>query len=607
MQNAETILSIIQKHGTERRPLERVYRLLYNPTLYRLAYARIYSNDGALTKGSNDTTLDGMSERRIAKIIDSLRCERWRWTPVRRTYIPKPGKQNVRPLGIPSGDDKLLQEVIRILLEGYYEPQFSEHSHGFRPGRGCHTALHELSYQHKGTKWFIEGDISKCFDSFDHEVLLGILRKDIHDERFLNLIYRLLKAGYIEDWKWNRTQSGVPQGGIVSPLLSNIYLHQLDEYVITVLMPQYNRGTFRDRHNLVYGRLSWHRQQAMKNEDWKKYKEIKKEIRRTPSLVDSDEYRRLKYLRYADDFILSFSGPKEEAEAIKMKIASFLLHTLHLELSEEKTLITHARSQSARFLGYEVKTMWADTKLSGKAKVRSTNGTIALRVPKDKIKQLCRRYMRNGKPIHRTELIMRSDYDIISIYQAEYRGYVQYYALAHNVCDLHQLRWVMETSLLKTLANKFKSSVNKMVKKYKTSIGTSDGQRTCIRVEIPRDGKKPLTAIFGGIPLKRKKRVYSIVDRFVTLGMTRSELLQRLQADTCEMCGAQEEVEVHHIRKLADLKKPGRKAKPMWMVRMSAIRRKTLVVCPDCHNAIHAGRHKPEWNIWKDKLESRMT
>lgn len=605
MQNATTVLSVIQKLGTERKPLERVYRILFNPELYRLAYARLHTNAGALTPGSDSVTLDGMSEKRIARIIEALRCERWRWTPVRRTYIPKRGKQGTRPLGIPSGDDKLLQEVMRLILEAYYEPRFSSYSHGFRPSRGCHTALQEVGVVHSGAKWFIEGDISKCFDNFDHEVMLRILREDIHDERFLNLIHRLLAAGYMEDWRWHRTMSGTPQGGVISPLLSNIYLDKLDQFVEQELLPAYNRGT-RGKTNPEYDKLKRLKATAKRNGDRAAYRRCQIEARQLPSQIESDRYRRLRYIRYADDFLLSFSGPRAEAEEIKNKLAEFLVSELRLHLSQEKTLITHARSEPARFLGYEVRTTWADTKLFGKRKCRCANGSICLRVPKDRIREFCRRYMRNGKPIHRAELVDRSDYDIISVYQAEFRGYVQFYALAMNVCDLDRLHWVMEVSLMRTLANKYRTSVNEIARKYKTTIKTGAGPRKCLRVEIAREGRKPLVAIFGGIPLKRQRRVSTIADKWVTAGMSHSELLRRMLADTCEMCGEQDEVEVHHIRRLANLDSPGRRPKPMWMQRMSAIRRKTLVVCEDCHRAIHTGRHKPEWDLWKDKLESRV-
>src|SRR3974390_1107256 len=244
MRNAETVLGVLRERGRRHWPLERVYRLLFNPELYLLAYGRIYSNKGAMTPGVTGETADGMSMKKIKSIIDALRYERYRFSPLRRVYIPKKNGK-LRPLGMPTWSDKLLGEVVRLLLEAYYEPQFSDNSHGFRRERGCHTALRKIDDTWTGTTWFIEGDISDCFDSLDHEILLGILAEKIRDKRFLRLIRNMLKAGYLEDWEYHDTLSGVPQGGVVSPILSNIYLHRMDEFVETVLIPEYTRGNRR--------------------------------------------------------------------------------------------------------------------------------------------------------------------------------------------------------------------------------------------------------------------------------------------------------------------------------------------------------------------------
>ena len=244
MQDAETVLNVIRERGERGLPLENIYRLLYNRNLYLRAYGHIYSNQGAMTKGITAETVDGMSLAKIDRIIDALRYERFRWTPVRRVNIPKPDGKT-RALGIPTGPDKLLQEVIRMILEASYEPQFSDHSHGFRPHRGCHTALGEVTRTWTGTRWFVEGDIKGCFDNIDHDVLLSVLGEKLHDNRFLRLLKYLLKAGYVEDWKYGRTLSGTPQGGVVSPILANVYLDRLDKYVETVLIPAHTRGKVR--------------------------------------------------------------------------------------------------------------------------------------------------------------------------------------------------------------------------------------------------------------------------------------------------------------------------------------------------------------------------
>src|SRR2546421_12634763 len=228
MRDAATVLEIIRERGKGGLPLERVYRCLFNRDLYLLAYGKIYRNAGAMTSGVTSETVDGMNLGKIEAIIDALRRERYRWTPVRRTYIEKKGSSKKRPLGLPTWSDKLVAEVVRLLLEAYYEPQFSDRSHGFRPGRGCHTALSEVVEVWKGTHWFIEGDISDCFGSLDHDLMINMLAERIHDGRFLRLVANMLKAGYLEDWRWHDTLSGCPQGCGASPLMSKNYLKPPD-------------------------------------------------------------------------------------------------------------------------------------------------------------------------------------------------------------------------------------------------------------------------------------------------------------------------------------------------------------------------------------------
>jgi len=604
MQDAATVLSIIRNRGERGLPLKNLYRQLYNPQFYFQAYARLYSNEGAMTPDTTGETVDGMSREKINTMIDLIRQERWRWTPVKRVYIPKRNGK-MRPLGLPSWSSKVLQEVVRQLLNAYFEPRFSDHSHGFRPGRGCHTALSEIVQTWKGVHWFIEGDISDCFGSLSHEVLMGILSESIHDHRFLRLIRHMLQAGYLEEWRWHQTLSGAPQGGVCSPILSNIYLDKLDTFVETVLLPRYNRGKRRAK-NPAYQTMGNAIARAKRRGDRQAVRALRKQRRKLPSQDPQDpNYRRLRYVRYADDWVLGFSGPKSEAEEIKRELRDFLHETLKLELSEEKTLITHARTEAAKFLGYHLVSQHADDKLDHRGQ-RQVNEMVALRVPKEVIEQKCTLYMQRGKPAQRAAMLHDSDYSIVSKYQSEYRGIVQYYLLAQNVGWFNTLHWVAETSLLKTLAGKHRTTVTKMAKKYKATIETVHGPRKCLQVVVQRgDNKKPLVAHFGGIPLKRQHEAI-LVDRLPQFVMTnRSELLQRMRADTCELCGSREHVEVHHIRKLADLNKPGRREKPVWVKQMAARRRKTLIVCRKCHEEIHAGTSTASFR--KQGPESRMT
>ena len=589
MQDAETVLNVIRERGERGLPLENIYRLLYNRNLYLRAYGRIYSNQGATTKGITAETMDGMSLAKIDRIIEALRYERFRWTPVRRVNIPKPNG-TTRALGIPTGPDKLLQEVIRMILEAYYEPQFSDRSHGFRPNRGCHTALGDVVNYWTGVRWFVEGDIKGCFDNIDHDVLLSVLGEKLHDNRFLRLLKYLLKAGYVEDWKYGRTLSGTPQGGVVSPVLANIYLDRLDKFVEKVLIPAHTRGTAR-RGNRPWAALRMRMVRQRKLGNHTQAQQLRRQMQQLPSVDPYDPgYRRLRYVRYADDFVLGFIGPKAEAQQVKESLETFLRDSLKLELSKEKTLITHATSQAARFLGYELVNQQANDQLDLTGR-RRVNGRIGLRVPAKVIEQHCQAYMRNGKPAHRSYLLHDDDYTIVDRYQSEYRGVVQYYLPAFNVHHFAQLQRVMEMSLARTLAAKHKSTPRKIRRQYKSVAETEHGPRVCLKVIKQQDnGKRPLVAYFGGIPLKRQRQAVLVDQQPQRYRTDRNELIKRLLADECEMCGSTVDVEVHHIRALRDLNVKGRREKPRWVQLMAARKRKTLVVCRTCHMDIHHGR-----------------
>jgi len=588
MRTAETVLNILRERGQRGLPVEKLYRLLFRRDLYLRAYAKLYANDGAMTRGVTEETVDGMSLRKIDAIIDAVRREAYRWSPARRTYIPKKNGK-LRPLGMPTWSDKLLQEVIRSLLEAYYEPQFSPHSHGFRPGRGCHTALREIQANGKGTKWFIEGDLCQCFDRIDHTVLMSILAEKIQDNRFLRLIRNLLDAGYLEEWRFHDTYSGVPQGGVISPLLSNLVLDKLDKYVETQLISANTRGRCR-KSNPEYVRRTVAAHRARKRGDHERAEALMREARGLPSRAPDDpKFRRLWYERYADDFLLGFIGPKAEADEIKQRVGTYLRDELKLELNQDKTLITHARNGRAKFLGYEVHAMHADCWRDSRGE-RGINGGIGFRVPRAVVSAHCDRYMERGKPVHLPQRLNDGPYSIIVRYQAEYGGLVQYYRLAYNLGALGKLKWVAQVSLVKTLANKFRTTCPKIYRQFGRTLRTPDGTYKVLQVVIPRgSGKEPLEAHFGAIPLKRNPWA-AVCESERRIWSGRSELLERLLAQKCELCGGPDDIEVHHIRKLADLHQKGR-SHPKWMEVMAARRRKTLIVCRGCHDEIHLGRY----------------
>jgi group II intron reverse transcriptase/maturase len=590
MATAETVMAIYSDRGKRGLPLEGVYRQLYNRDLYLRAYGRIHRNNGAMTPGVTAETVDAMSLEKIDGIIAALRREAYRWSPARRTHIPKNGGKK-RPLGLPTWSDKLVQEALRLLLDAYYEPRFSDHSHGFRQEHGCHTALREITQRWRGVKWFIEGDIKGCFDNIDHKVLLTMLSENVQDNRLLRLVSNMLKAGYMEDWRYDDTLSGTPQGGIASPLLSNIYLDRLDRFVEETLLPIYNRGD-RRRNDPEYKAVINAARRAGDRGDHRKATRLRQQAQTMPSRDPEDpDFRRLWYVRYADDWLLGFSGPRHEAEEIKGLIGRFLRETLRLELAETKTLITHARDTAARFLGYEVVALHADGKHDHRSQ-RIINGLIRLKVPDDVIVEQCRRYMRNGKPVHRPERLHDDDFSIVSQYGAEYRGFVLYYLLAFNAHRLRRVHHVMRLSLLGTLANKHKTRIAPIYRRLRMEVKDRGRCQTALTVTRERgEGKKPLLAMFGGISLAWKKDAI-LSDRPPAIyGSIRSEIVQRLLAQKCEHCGSEAgPFEVHHVRRLANLDRPGRRERPLWIKRMAARRRKSLVVCNRCHQDIHRDR-----------------
>jgi group II intron reverse transcriptase/maturase len=594
MLTAQKCLEIARKRGEAAQEINRVYRMLKCKELYFIAYGKLSANRGALTPGTvPDDTVDGMSVKRIDAIIDKLTTGCYEWKPSRRIYIGKSRSKSLRPLGMPSWSDKLLQEVMRMILQAYYEPQFRDCSHGFRPKRGCHTALKAISRTWTGTRWFIETDIKGCFENINHAVLLTTISKKVKDARFLKLLKGMLQVGYLEQGIRYHTYSGTPQGGILSPLLANIVLNELDVYIEDLLLPQYNQGT-RKTPNPKYRRLMSLRNTAKKHRQKWRWDDAGKTLRKTPSMAGNDsEFKRLRYIRYADDAILAVDGSHEDAEKITAEIGTFL-HGIGLEMSAQKTLITHAKNDKARFLNYLISVEWNDTKQTVNRrghKSRSVNGGIHLEMPPDVYQEWKARVCgKHGKIVHRPELLYVSDYDIVATYEVELQGLLNYYAFACNVQKRgHSLRYFWQQSLAKTLAGKHRTTMPHIYKKYHDR--TEKGRKT-IAVVIPRAHKNPLTAIFGNKPIERKRDVV-INDTIAHIHTGRTQLVERMLADTCELCGSRVDVQVHHIKKLKDLRKKwqGRKDKPEWVKKMIAIRRKTLVVCKKHHDMIHRGEY----------------
>lgn len=575
---------------------ERLYRYLFSEEMFAVAYQRIYAKQGNMTPGTDGKTIDEMSLERIERLIVSLKDESYQPHPARRVYIPKKNGKK-RPLGIPSFEDKLVQEVVRLLLEAIYEGHFEGTSHGFRPHRSCHTALGMIQKSFAGAKWFIEGDIKGFFDNIDHNVLISILRERISDERFLRLIRKFLNAGYVEDWKYNKTYSGTPQGGIISPMLANIYLDKFDKY-IKEYAAKFRKGDRRSI-NPEYWRLNnkknWLKKKLQKTSDEQIRKsylyeiaQLSKQMLSTPhkDAMDAD-FRRMQYVRYADDFLISVIGSKSECETIKADITQFMREQLKLELSDEKTLITHAQDK-AKFLGYEIFIRKSDAVKRNKDGVlkRDFNGAVVLTLNSAVIQKKLTEYnaleVRNidGKDIWwskpRRYMTPMKPEDILAQYNAETRGLYNYYSLAANVSkECASFAFIMKMSMFKTLGWKLNTSARKVRQKY---------QKDKDFVIPYNDAKgKQKYRVFYNEGFKKRNAQFDVdYDKLPqTMYVPYPSLVERLKDGRCELCGKEGKVVMHHVRTLTKLK-----GNNEWEKLMLKRHRKTLVVCEDCNSMI---------------------
>lgn len=592
MQEPKKLLAILGKMALKPEvTFDKLFPKLYNVELWLLAYQSIAPKKGNMTAGVDGKTIDGAGLELINTLIFELRTARYKPKAARRTYIPKAnGKQ--RPLGILSFRDKLVQTVVKLLLEAIYEPLFSKASHGFRPNRSCHTALREIK-RTNGIRWWVEGDIRDYFNQINHPTLIRILSKRVKDQRFLHLIEQFLKAGYLEDWQYHRTYSGVAQGGNLSPLLANIYLNELDQEV-AIKAEEFNRGKVR-KTNPKYQHqtqiVSAEKKLARQNGNWTKYKQqYQKLLSINPQLGQDPDYRRLYYTRFADDTLFGLTGSRAEAVELKAWLSNYLKTELGLELSEEKTRITHA-TKRVRFLGYDIK-RWKGNHILryrtryGPRTQRTGNYHLTLLMPRDKTIAFAKKYGNTaswqGK--HRGELINLSELEILKVYNAEIRGFLNYYSLADNLSDgASKLLWITTGSFFRTIAGKRRSTLNRVAKSLR--IGRN---KYAVTLEGAGKAKRQYELVCSSRQLKKDELDYTQLDLIANTYKyrTRTELGKRLLAEECEWCGSRErKVEVHHIRKLANLK-----GKSWWERQMIERKRTTMVLCVECHDELHAGK-----------------
>ena len=612
MRNPENVLNSLQAHSAQSDyAYDRLYRNLFNREFFFQAYQNIYANQGNMTAGTDGKTIDAMSMERIDRLIETLKDESYQPNPSRRTYIPKKNGK-LRPLGIPSIDDKLVQEVVRMLLESIYEGSFADTSHDFRPNRSCHTALRMIQNRFTRCKWFVEGDIKGFFDNIDHTVMIDILRKKIKDERFLRLIRKFLNAGYMEDNRMHQSYSGTPQGGIISPILANIYLNQLDKYMME-LKQRFDKGDKR-AYNPEYLKMSNRRGKLRKKLDRTASQEERASIVAQIQALDKVHksipckdpmdagFRRLQYVRYADDFIIGIIGSKADAQAIKQEISQYISENLRLELSDEKTLVTKATDR-AKFLGFEIR-VTPQSNHTKKTKrgmtARNYSGHVMLEVPTAAIEKkllelhAMKKVVHDGTEIwtstHRGELAARTELSILDQYNGEVRGFCNYYAIANNRSKLHKFRNIMEYSFYKTLAHKYRTSMREIINKHR--IGKDIGV-----TYRDKFGNERVRLLWKGSLAKDPYPLGAeadIIHKPKGIILKKPSLANRLKAGRCEWCGKETaEPVMHQVRALKELD-----TSQPWAAFMKKINRRTLVVCHACHCMIHSADC--------EKMESRI-
>jgi len=575
------------------------FQILSNSETLIDAYETIKHKSGNMVPGSDGETLDGISIQWFERTADNLTKESYQPKPSRRVYIPK-ANGKMRPLGISSPRDKIIQQSMRIVLENVLEPRFSEYSHGFRPSRGCHSALREIR-EWKGIPWVLEGDIKSFFDSIDHHLLAELLNKHFKEARLIHLYWKFAKAGYVE-WdkkKWNFVSSdlGVPQGSIISPLLSNLVLHELDMFMDELIKEREiaNRGKKSNKTNPKYHRLTMSIYRLRKNRKLSrslichKIRVLEKERRRLKSEIPNPDVIRIKYVRYADDWLVGIWGNKEYVKHLKNRILLFL-RELKLDLSIEKTLITNMRSQRAKFLGVHIKRLANNLgpmlcKKYGSVVKQIPTGNLLMTAPMSILVERLRDKgyleVKHGrwtpKPIPR--LLILPIKDLILWYRVILNGFVNYYSFIDNKNDLKKIYWILKEGLRKSICQKCGIGPRTFLKRF--------GENTVLKIKR-KDGKivtldyvcpnlDPTPMLFYG--KAQFKDPLSVKDWKIS---TVSALGQ-----PCANCGTEKEVEMHHVKHIKTIN-----VKLSSFDKMIArINRKQVPLCKQCHHRVHNGTY----------------
>ena len=594
MRDPNIILDILNKRSVYNITINKIYPLLYNQDIYLLAYKNL-TNEYNLE-------IDNKVLKHIENITEEMRYERYNFKYVNCI------KKGIKKLSVSEFKDKLVQEVLGIILRSIYEPKFLESSHGYRPNKGCNTALQRIQIYGQACEFFIRGKIKNIFSSIDSTILLNILKHDIKDNRFIELIRRFLKVLCKSPYdnlysRNNKTYSGSFEcNNLLLSVLVNIYLNEFDKFINKELRSIFHNNIKREEskeYRKLRGKIQNEEKKIRKSlhpkisrkESIERLKKWRKELRQTRFCenIYTTKSRRLTFTRYIDDWFITFTGTFEESKYILDRIKNFLKITLKLELkSDENFNIIKSDNQKnpARFLNYNVITQWSNTKITNSK--RSMIGTIAFLIPDDIIKNEIKDFSYKNKPIHLAQCLTNPIFDIINYFQYQYSGICQYYKFARNQEKLAKLKWIMEQSLTKTLANKLKISVSKIYKRYKSTKIVDGYTYKVIQDVIVDENNKEHIAYFGAIPLKRQKfKNNSINDSYNSFFNSRNSLASKLINKKCDLCNSDENIEIHHINNLKNID-PN---KSVFLKRMIAMKRKTIALCKRCHNSIHNGNY----------------
>lgn len=575
-----------------------IFRILCQDEIWILAYQNIKSNKGALTPGSTHETMDGISMERLNKLKEEILTEKYKFKPVKRTYIIRPDGRN-RPLGLPTANDKIVQEVMRIILEAIYEPIFSKYSFGFRKGFGCHDALKHVDKRFRWVDFVIEGDIEQAYPTIDHTTLVKLLEKRIKDPRFIRLIRKLLKCGILDNKQTIWSKTGVPQGSIVSPLLANIYYHELDEFVKKLTKqyetPEENRKNLKSSSykSLEHKIGKVYKKMKGLNPHSKERQKLAKELKimraeRLQTVSAKEKITRIEYVRYADDWMIGVSGDRKLAGKLKAKVAVFMETKLLQKLHPTKTSITDIRKGNAHFLGYDLflPRNRPITRYKGKGVITIRKGQRMLRmdIPVAKITD---RYVKRGylkqlpdrvRPISRASYSVLEDHVIVSHYRSIWLGIKNYYSGCTNRGRLQYIHYLLHMSCVMTLGHRHRMSCSKIFKKYKKELRVKIPNTKDKTVSFPYQtqwrfmDRKWLCGVKVEIPMHRYKNLVS-----------RSPL-----GLSCIVCNSENKpVEMHHAK---HVRKNGYRYKGFHQ-QMSLLNRKQVPLCKDCHQKVHSGKY----------------